>query len=408
MIELADILGSKEKKATTTQGVNSVLFYQTNQCKALVKEAYQFEGYATPSFLVNMDSTIKEHVRDQSIEIVMIELNESEDVVKDAERISSLLPNDASVIVIGREDSISTIRNLKKMGFYYLFWPINKQELIDFVSGVYDNRSGNKGLGQKRKAKQISLVGSKGGVGTTMLCSELAHFLTKQKHSSCVVVDNAYQGGNLDIMMGIEKFKKKEIRSGELATSLDTTSAHSLLYRCDDLLSVLSIDSPDYGSFDVKDYTQAVVEYVGEDANFLIEDLSASSASLVFTARDIVDVSDAIVLIITPTVSAVREAASLLKRIRELQNKEDSQRILLVFNNVLPESNATITKEEAEKYLLQPIDVVVPHIKKLDAKILTGKRATDVSGKAKRSIHALGELILGEEPKHGFFRFGSR
>ncbi len=408
MLELADILGKKDNKAASSQKINSVLFYQTEKCKSLVKEAYQFEGYSTPAFLANLDSTIKEHVRGGNIEIVMIELNESDDVVKDAERISALLPNDASVIVIGCEDSISTIRNLKKLGFYYLFWPINKQELLDFVAGVYENRSGNKGLGKKRKAKQISLVGCKGGVGTTMLSSEMAHYLSKQKHASCVVVDNAYQGGNLDIMMGIEKFAKREIRSGELASNLDTTSAHSLLHKCDELLSVLAIKSPDFTSADIKDYTKAVTQYLAEDVNFLIEDLSASSASLVYTAKDISEVSDSIILVFTPTVSAVREAALILARLREHSAENDSTRILLVANNVLPEGNATISVEEAEKYLRQPIDIVIPHIKKLDARILDGKRATEAGGKVKKAITSLGSKILGEEPKTSFFSFGAR
>ncbi|MDN3683471.1 hypothetical protein QW180_02055 [Vibrio sinaloensis] len=75
-------------------------------------------------------------------------------------RISHLLPNSASVIVIGSEDAISTIRNLKAMGFYYLFWPVSKEELIDFVKNVSDNRQRNAGLGKAREAKKVAFFGA--------------------------------------------------------------------------------------------------------------------------------------------------------------------------------------------------------------------------------------------------------
>ena len=402
MFDLVDILKKDDSQSASDQKeITSVLFYQTEKCQSLVREAYRFEGLVLPVQVLNRDDLIKEHVRKEQIEIVIIELNESRNVCQDAERISHLLPNDASVIVIGSEDAISTIRNLKQMGFYYLFWPITKTELIEFVVTVHENRSSNSGLSKKRKAKQISVIGCKGGVGTTMVCSEIAYLLSEEKRSSCVLVDNDYYGGNLDIMLGMERFEKRQIRAGSFVTTLDPTSAQSMLNKHTKMLSVLSLTpSPDMGTQEIKEYTKAVMGQIAENANFIVDDLS-SVARQAFDLKEIAEASDCIILVFSPTVSALREAARIKRQL--IEEKGDSPlRILLVMNSVLPDSAATITYAEAEKYLHQPVDVVLPHVKKLDATILDGKRICKAGGKPGKALNRLASLIVGEEEKKGF------
>ncbi|MEF1187598.1 chromosome partitioning protein ParA, partial [Vibrio sinaloensis] len=168
---------------------------------------------------------IKKYARSSALEIVIVELNESNNVTEDMRRISHLLPNSASVIVVGSEDAISTIRNLKEMGFYYLFWPVSKQELIDFVKNVSDNRQRNAGLGKAREAKKVAFWGASGGVGNSLLVAEIACELSSKKNSSCVVIDHDFVGGNLDILLGLKKFEKKDIPPGALTSNLDTSYA---------------------------------------------------------------------------------------------------------------------------------------------------------------------------------------
>lgn len=402
MFDLVDILKKDSGKAedSNQKEITSVLFYQTEKCQSLVKEAYRFEGLVPPAISSNSDEKIQEYVRNENIEIVIIELNESDDISADAERINHLLPNDASVIVIGSEDAISTIRNLKRMGFYYLFWPITKAELIEFVVSVHENRNRNHGLGKKRKAKQISVIGCKGGVGTTLLCTEIAYQLSEQRKSACVIVDNDYLGGNLDIMMGMEKFEKRQIRAGAFATTLDTSSAQSLLIKHTRLLSVLSLTSTTLGNTELKEYTKTVTGLVAGDANFIIDDLS-SIARQSFNKQELVEISDCVILVFSPTVSSLRDAARIRQRLTE-EAGDKNLRMYLVLNYVNPESTATITLAEAEKYLHQKVDVIIPYVKKMDAFILEHKRISKMGGKAAKSISKLTSLIIGEDEQKGF------
>jgi pilus assembly protein CpaE len=393
MFDLVDILKKNQAETETKEVITSVLFYQTMICRDLVMEAYRFEGVSAPEVLTNDDLSISDHVRQQSIEIVIVELNDSKNVTHDAERISHLLPSHASVIVIGSEDAISTIRNLKEMGFYYLFWPISKQELIDFVKSVNSNRQWNRGPGQKRRAKRVSVVGSKGGVGTTLLVAEIANQLVSDKKSSCVVVDHSYTGGNIDIMMGLTNFEKRRIQKGALLTALDLSTAKSLLIKQNDMLNVLSLTSEDLDYFEISEYTESVAEMIASEVNFIVDDISGPTQSL--NAASWLR-SDCVILVFTTTVSSLRDVARIKVKLDAVPDGQ-RPRVLYVLNNTAPERFATVDLGEVTRFLKISPDVIIPFTGTTGKLVLEGKRLTKSGVKSSAPIKKLVSLILGEQ-----------
>ncbi|OOE85478.1 AAA family ATPase [Salinivibrio sharmensis] len=394
MFDLVDILKSNQSQQDDKDKITSVLFYQTEPCRSLVEEAFRFEGVSAPEICKNSDMVITDHVRQQSVEIVLVELNSSQDVTGDARRISHLLPSHASVIVIGSEDAISTIRNLKEMGFYYLFWPITKQELIDFVRSVSDNRQRNRGVGQNRRAKRISVVGAKGGVGTTLVASELAHQLVSEKKASCIVVDHNYTSGDLDIMLGIKKFEKREVQKGAFSSSLDLSSAQSLLTKHNEMLSVLALSSSQYSADELNDYHNSAADILSSECNFIIEDVSGSSG---FTHRNQQRwlSSDCIILVLTPTVAALRDAGRLKLSIDSM-DENARPRLILVVNNNFPGKFATVTEDDIEKFLQCAVDVNIPFNGKIGELLLEGERIARAKVNASGPLHKLASLVVGE------------
>lgn len=397
MLDLVELLKPSESAEQESAGLSSVLFYQTEVCRGLVEEAFTFEGLIVPKLLENQDEIIKKHARSSALEIVIVELNESSNVTEDMRRISHLLPNSASVIVIGSEDAISTIRNLKAMGFYYLFWPVSKEELIDFVKNVSDNRQRNAGLGKAREAKKVAFWGATGGVGNSLLVAEIACELSSKKNSSCVVVDHDFVGGNLDILLGLKKFEKKDIPPGVLTASLDTSYALNMTQKITPMLSILAVQSKDLNETQMKEYVRTLSDELSEQTNFLIEDLSRSvncKLDLEYSAKE----CDAIVIALKPTVACLRDASRICSQLRELQTKA---RIIIVINHTAPEKHATVTSEEIEKYLRRPIDVVCPYDGQMSKALLEGKHLHDLKLPISKSINQITAALLGEKNEGG-------
>ncbi|MCF1428417.1 MAG: chromosome partitioning protein ParA [Shewanella sp.] len=394
MFDLVDILKTKpQDKVVAQELITTVLFHQTQECIDLVEEAFRFEGLVAPSMLENTDSNIKKHVRDSHISVVIVELNNSLDVPRDIERISHLLPNHASVIVIGSEDSISTIRNLKAMGFYYVFWPVPKQELIDFVRNVDKNRKYNTGLGKDREGKRVAIWGSKGGAGATLLTTEIALKLSAKRNSSCLIIDHDFRGGCLDIFLSLQNHEKKPVSRSSISASMDATFASSMAKKVSDMLSLLAIESQDLDELDLKEYVRALSSQLSGQFNFILEDLSRScniKQDLEFVAHN----ADIILLVIEPTVSSLREA----KRVQKfLETQSSTARMLLVLNYTMAESAATISPADLTAYLGKPADVVCPYEPKLGKMKLDKQHLYDSKQPFGDSVYAITQLLLGLE-----------
>lgn len=403
MFDLVDKLQSQPlSDSEQAETFASVLFHQTKECAELVNEAFKFENIMSPNVLLNSDEEIRKHIRETEVEIVMVELTTSSNVTKDMERIGYLLPNTASVIVIGREDAISTIRNLKEMGFYYLFWPVSKQELIDFVKNVTSNRQRHSGLGKDRRAKIVGVWGTKGGVGATMLTAEIAFELSNIKKSTCLIVDHDFRGGNLDIFLGLKEFEKKPVSYAALASNIDSTYASSIVSKVDDMLSVISLESDELNEVELKEYVRLLSDQLSGQYNFVLEDLSRSNN----TKQDIEYVAkacDLLVLIFEPTVSSVREAKRTLRLLELARSKA---RCLFVLNYTLCEKAATVTLSDIKTFLGREPDVVFPNDLRIGRLVLENKHIYQHGGAMSHNLHKLTSSLLGESElaeRHSWF-----
>ncbi|MCA2417978.1 chromosome partitioning protein ParA, partial [Vibrio chemaguriensis] len=158
---------------------------------------FEFEGWAAPT-CIKQSAVPKNFYSEQSGNMVILELSESQDIVTDAQRLTNQMPTHKGIVVIGTEDSISVLRQLKDIGFYYLFWPINKHEFADFIMNVHRNLQTYTGVSKQRRAKRVAVVGSKGGIGTPFIATEISSKLASNDIDN-ILVDHQYNNSNIDV-----------------------------------------------------------------------------------------------------------------------------------------------------------------------------------------------------------------
>ena len=407
MFDLVERLNvKKEDNNQSKDNLKTVLFYQTDECRSLINESFRFDGNSEPQNNKNNDDEIRQLDLSNPPSVIILELNTSTNVVQDAQRISHLLPSNVSVVIIGSEDAISTIRLLKEMGFYYLFWPVSKQECSDFMRHVASNHEKQKGIGENRRAKRVAMVGVKGGMGTSLLSSEVARSLSSDRGVSTLLVDHNYHGGNLDIFMGLKQFQKRPLQKGMLFSDIDGAYASGIIKKITSMLSILAIESETLTTQELTEYTQAVQTQALSYSSVMIED----HAQLIRNAMGInklVDSVDVIVFILDSTVSALREYNRLYQLV-ENKNRDNKVRVITVMNAVRPHNSGAVSFEEAEKYTGHRPHVVIPYDNKAAQYVLEGSQILKTKSVMAHSISNLVSLILGEEmtqKKKPLFRF---
>ncbi|WP_434355106.1 chromosome partitioning protein ParA [Parasalinivibrio latis] len=397
MFDLSELLRKEEPTAKKEQSLNSVLFYRNQDFANLAIEAFRFEGFDDPAVAEYSAEAISKFFASQETDIVLLELTQSSNVVKDAKSVNHMLPSTSSVIVVGMEDSISTLRQLRELGFYYMYWPFSKQELMEFVTNVTHNRQSKRGVGQKRKAKHVAIVGCKGGVGNSMISAEVAFALADMKKSSCVLVNHNYDGGNLDVMLGKRDLKKRRLQPGTIMATLDSDAAWSLLTKVEDRLDYLALESDGENDLEIRDLTESVVDLVARETHFVLEDLSASVAfrlSPDWLCKNF----DCIVLVMDATVSALRKTTHYVNEIVKIRREypDKAVRLLVVMNYTRPEKTASVSVEEITKYLGRKPDVTLPYYPSLNNTILQGEHMYQKHGRISQELSRLAGLITGE------------
>jgi pilus assembly protein CpaE len=396
MLDLTKALRSKAKqeKPIASGVAGCTLYYQSNECKDMVKELFRFEGWNEPE-CVKVANGFSNQSRQQSSHIVLLELNESSSVIDDARAFASTLPTHKGVVVIGKEDAISTLRALKEMGFYYVFWPVNKQEFADFLTHVNKNLKTFSGVSQKRKAKRVAIVGSKGGVGTSVISAELSSLLSTQG-TDTILVDHQYADTNVDVLLALDNFKPRAIDEFTAPLhEMDEEGALGFLFEVRKGFRLLSLQG-EMSQSDILNYSQTLCDLLTRNTNFIIEDFSRS-VSFDVENQLLVDNFDVVVLVFDPSVSSVRATKRIYDKISNLQLTLSTRtRIILVMNYHRPDNSFVLQTTDVKKYLGQEPDLKLGYCKSLSHIILDGKRAHKHDRNISRSITHLVKLINGQ------------
>ncbi|PSW07394.1 AAA family ATPase [Photobacterium lipolyticum] len=395
MFDIAKAISQTAEKKKVQQGPSGCsLFYQTDSCKELLQEVFRFEGWSEPDCVKN--TLPQPNLKPKGLEeIIILELNQSDNVVEDAKAFASRLPNHKGIIVIGQEDAITTLRGLKEMGLYYLFWPINKQEASDFIRHVHSNIERFTGVSQNRKAKKVAIIGSKGGIGTTLISAEIASKLASSG-TDTILVDHQYHTSNIDIMLGLKNFEKQNAENlGLQFHDMDEESAAGYLQPISNNLRMLAL-SGNVPVTDLLGYSHSIVDLLHRQANFIIEDYSGS-ADFKLDIPLLVKRSNVIVLVIEPTVASVRNARQLMESICQYRQLEQKELRLFLFVNVhRPDAYFPLKPKEIEEHLEKPIDVVLPYNRNFAAMLLQGQRLHKQNANLAGPFHDISLLLNGK------------
>lgn len=394
MFDLAKAVTKTAEQQIQKNGPRSShLFYQDEECRHIIESCFEFEGWAEPSCI--RLSTAKDIDAKALSDIVMLELSQSNDVIEDARRFAAKVPNQKGVIVIGKENSITTLRSLKDMGFYYVFWPINRGEFTQFVRHVSVSQEKFHGVSENRRAKRIAVVGTKGGNGTSYIATMISKILA-EKGSETILVDHHYRYSNIDIFLGLKDYQRRDNQelSGHML-DIDEDSAENYLVKAEPHLQVLALTGQKtvQANYDI---TMSVCDLLFRKANFIIEDYSFGTG-VDYQLNDLFRIHDVFVVVVDPSIASVRNAKKIIDTI-STQNEQylSEKRILIVANCHKPKGALALNRQEVEEYLKRKVNVYKPFEKRQVQSILSGQSLA-AERRRRDSLYSVATLIQGDK-----------
>ncbi|HDL6964152.1 TPA: pilus assembly protein CpaE [Yersinia enterocolitica] len=264
-------------------------------------------------------------------------------------------PRDCWCVLVGDIDSISIAQQFTERGILYLNIQSQSAELTQLLlKGIQ--------IDTERKAFFISVLGCKGGIGTTLLSYHLAHEITQIKKSFTLLLQGNQGSQDLDLVTE----KKMNTELTEYNKNLD-------LMLCKEK-QLSEIDSQ-----------------TKQKHNFIIFDQSIHNATKE-KIIDYIEQSNCIIILLDNSMMSVRVAKEFIGIYdRFKRDNRKATRLIICLNESRPVSKGMLDTSDIQSLLQKTIDVHIPYINSTK----TSLNDPDYFGRKKSKIITLAKNTLG-------------
>ncbi|MGM0501117.1 MAG: response regulator [Bacillota bacterium] len=272
-----------------------------------------------------------EKAKQMQPDIILMDINMPKiNGIKATEIINREVP-ESSIVMMSVQEEQNYLRKAMMVGAReYLIKPFSDDELINIIKQVYDlDTKRAQSLIKKRQKPQekvVSVFSSKGGVGKTLLATNLAVMLEQNKDLDVVLVDLDLQFGDTDVLLDLEPRITIVDAVNELG-SLNQENIDDYLLEYDNGLHVLNSPlHPEEAETIGGKEVEALIKILKKRFNYIIIDTPQSFSDPVLTA---LDNSDLILLIAMLDLSTIKNVKLSLEVMERLEYPKESIRLIL-------------------------------------------------------------------------------
>jgi len=308
-----------------------------------------------------------DHIKSMDPQVVIMDLNLPEIDGLETTRYITLHHPRVSVIIISLNDEIESIKRAMLAGAReYLVKPVSPLEIHRAVRQVADLNSklpvgsGQEAESSKKQAsnaKQIvSVFGTKGGVGKSAICTNLAVAAAREYRNRVGLIDLDIQFGDVSIMMNLNA-RKTMAELAQEADEPDVDMLENYFYERNGVQILAAPNKPELAELitppqvkKILSLSRQVFGYTFIDTPSFIDD----------TTLIALESSDLILLVITLELPAIKNIKKGIEILRSLQLLDRARLILNRSSGV-----AGIEPEDVERVLGMRIRAEVPSDGKL-------------------------------------------
>jgi len=316
--------------------------------------------------------------------LVVVDISNSELPLSEVNALAEACEPGVEVVVIGKHNDIGLFRDLMQIGVSdYLAKPVTRELLRRSIDLV---RAGNQSLNVRgRTGKLIAVTGVRGGVGATTVAANLGWLLTQKVGRRVAMVDLDFNYGALSLALD-QKATPGLREALENIHRVDQLFLERMLVHVDQRMALLSCEEPlDYEvKFEPLAY-DALVGHLAKQFHYVVVDVPHGSGP---NYKHALRAAAVRVLVLDPTLAAVRHTIRLLKSIGA---EEVSTQTIIVLNRRWAPGDGDLSIEDIEKALGRRIDVTVPYGKSI--LVVAENSGELVASKNSPVTAALSELV---------------
>lgn len=398
MLDFGQSISTNKAPDEQDPGSTIQVFYHSQECQHSLQEACQSEGMGAPaSEAVNADE-LHSQIKNLKASLIFIETDTNTE--KLATSLCHMASRSNDIVLIGQDDSISLIRKLASLGFYYLLWPASRQDIVELLRSLRSDRALDKRPQSARTAMRIAVVGMKGGCGSSLVAVETATNLIEETSQPVLLVDHNYHDSNLHILLGKPSLNRKRIDSQTLASfdnsqAVDSIQAQSQLVRIQTNLNYFGLDNTSSETRKLWSFSQSVLESQTREHSFIVEDYPSPTKYILASQNHLSTLTDCLIIVIPPTLSGLYATRGFLQHLQFEQSQSPHKvRLLAVINHSQPD--CTLNLQDAEEYLEQPVAAELPWQAGCENQLIEGHGLKEGKQELNLALENLTRCIIGK------------
>lgn len=324
--------------------------------------------------------------------LIILESNaQRNELLSQLDQLAEVCDSGTKVIIVGHVNDVLLYRALVERGVSeYLVWPVDPLQIIASISNLYSDPEAEP-LGQV-----ISFVGSKGGVGSSVLSHNIAWTISEVTKTDVVISDFDLPFGtagldfNQDPSQGIAEALFQSDR-------LDDVMLDRLLSKCSERLSLFASACSLEQEYDVEqEPCDLILDVLRKNIPFSVLDLPHAWTSW---AKYVLMQSDEIVITAAPDLANLRNTKNILDFLKTNRKSDVPPRLIL--NMVgMPKKPEISVADFSQIVELKPTVVIDYEAELFGTAANNGQMIGEVSEKSKVSqqMSELACLIAGIKP----------
>lgn len=298
--------------------------------------------------------TLSVNLPEQTIGMI-IDIGNNDNIEKILSLIKSHTPRDCWCLLVGDIDSISIAQQFTERGILYLNIQSQSSEITQLLlKGIQ--------IELERKAFFISVLGCKGGIGTTLLSYHLANEINQIKKSPTLLLQGNQGSQDLDLMTE----KKMNAELTEYQKNFD----------------LMFCKEKRFSELDAR---------TNKKHNFIVFDQSVHNASKE-NITEYIEQSNCIIILLDNSMISVRVAKEFIGIYDRF--KRDNRkviRLIVCLNESRPVTKNMLDTADIQLLLDRPIDIHIPYIHKTKSSLSD----QNYFGRRKIKINTLAKNTLG-------------
>lgn len=335
-----------------------------------------------------------------SPKLLIIDISGSDLPLSDIDNLANVCEPGVTVIAIGERNDCGLFRDLLHHGVTdYLVKPLSPSLLQRAIANVADDsdaaRSNNK-LG-----KLVAVMGARGGVGATMLATNLSWIVAQQRRRRVALVDLDLQFGTVALSLDIEP--SHGLREAlENPDRIDGLFMDRVMTQHSDRLFVMSAEeSPDEALLLDFGAVELLINELRSKFHYVVVDVPRNATP---STHQVLESASDLILISDFSLAGMRDT---MRTINMLPSLNASCNIIIVANRAGEHKSGEMPKSEFEKGIGRKVDFVLP----FDAKTVAaatnfGQPVAVGNGLVAKGIGEITDRLCGPAAGAGLAREG--